>query len=222
VTVVKEKVVPILERLPVLDAQRQHLDWNADMIVMAFVVSRTGDIPRRQLGGTAKAQRMLAKLRDSLNEVAICINTMPLEAHEALDKQIAIARDRCKENEARGMYSWRDRVYNQLIFDDLALTMARCSEAARLSIAECPVQTSARKPRKNAAAAVTRRARDAYELLTGKRATVSTDAMQDGHPASGQFLELISELFEVLGIRASAEAQVRAALKEKRAPKEAT
>ena len=77
----KEKVIPVLTRLPILPEQRGRIEEMAIMIAVAFVVSRTGDIPRMQSGGTMKAARMLTKLRKNLDDVALCIHEMPSEAH---------------------------------------------------------------------------------------------------------------------------------------------
>ena len=70
------------------------------------------------------------------------------------------------------------------------------------------------KGRRHRAAAVTERAASTFEQLTGYRATVSVDP--HSHRSYGTFLEFLADVFRVLGIRASPEAQARAFLKEKR------
>jgi len=57
---------------------------------------------------------------------------------------------------------------------------------------------------------VARSAADSFARLTGRPPTVITPAL--GGKAGGPFLEFLHQVFEVLGIRASAESQARAAI----------
>jgi hypothetical protein len=71
----------------------------------------------------------------------------------------------------------------------------------------------AKGSRRHRAAAVTRIAAHSFEYLTGQSAAISVDPRT--HKAGGVFLNLLQQIFDALEIRASAEAQARALLKEK-------
>jgi hypothetical protein len=217
-TTPQEHILSVLKRLPVLEERRPDIEGLAFMINANYVFGGVNDIPRMRSGGTKKAERKLAELRDSLIAVARCIHSMPIEAHDALHVEVKAAYQRQKANEAKGSWRQSDRVFGPLIFDTFAIALAEATEKARLTIAATPNPINGRKPKKVAAGWVAWRAVEAFEHLTGKPATIVTD-IGHGHAAGGPFLKFLSELFEVLETNASPEAHGRAAIKEERGRK---
>jgi hypothetical protein len=74
------------------------------------------------------------------------------------------------------------------------------------------VRSAARtgRPKKQAAKAIAANAAANFELLTGRRATLSTPTA--GGKASGAFLDFLSEVFKILGVDASPESQAKVAI----------
>ncbi|OSQ46762.1 hypothetical protein [Marivita geojedonensis] len=68
------------------------------------------------------------------------------------------------------------------------------------------------QPKLRYAPAVTKILAKAYEEITGKRPTVSVNPIDS--KAYGPFFDLVSDIFLILGVDASAESQAKAAVKE--------
>ena len=204
--------MPVLARLPVLEEQKPLIESAALELATVYVLYGTQDAPRARFGGSRKAARLLAELRDQLFDVYNTIYTMPVEAHSAIGTERASAEEHRKKNEARGVHQISDRVPHPLNFAAGALALASAADSARLILIADPNPKRPGRPKKNAAIGITRRALYVYERLTGKRATVITKSYLNGHKSGGQFLEFLVDLFDALEIQASAEAQGRAAV----------
>lgn len=69
------------------------------------------------------------------------------------------------------------------------------------------------QPRKEVAFHIAMILAEEYHRATGKNPTIITDSYGFGHPASGNFINLIKNIFEIVSIKASPEAMARDAIK---------
>ena len=78
---------------------------------------------------------------------------------------------------------------------------------AKANLKSKPVKKRAGAPPHHRAAEVANRALGCYEALTGKPAGVTVDPYRDKNLRTGEFLDFLTDVFFVLGIRASPEYQ---------------
>ena len=122
--------------------------------------------------------------------------------------------------EAEWMFKKSLRHDGHIEFDAVFAAIEKSASAARTAAkfieSQPPTQRGA--PRSVVDAdAVARHCADAFEELTGRRATVSTNNVNNR--PSGGFYELVRDVFDVTGIGSSAERAARAVAKERRAQK---
>lgn len=212
-------ILPAVRRLPrqdgVSDDDVAAMAFNASVMLLPRVSS---DALRFRKVGTPKAASLLAELRDKLVQVAQAIDTLPIEGQAALNEAVKAIAARRVANEAKGQFSLRDHAPDPLAFAVTATVMAEATTAA-LDAVQAGPQTHGHKPPKRFAAAVADRAVLLFEQITGKTAGVTTDPVGAGHKAGGAFLAFVTDLFEVLGIDASPESQVRAAIARAKSPR---
>jgi hypothetical protein len=176
----RERVEAVMRQLSVLEASEGRVsDLSLDVVIAArgdYAVSR----------GDKAAIRALDTLIKELEKVRETLNTLPLEAEDALEKT--------------GGYSFAEGMTLE--------NFARVN-AAKEALEAKPVEKRAGRPELRLPAEVAREALHAYEVLTGKWAGVTTDTYKEGYPRSGEFLVFLTEIFEVLEITASPASQAK-------------
>jgi prefoldin subunit 5 len=184
----RERVEAVMRQLPVLEASENRIRALASEVGFAargdYAVSR----------GDKAAIRALDTLIKELEKVRETLNTLPLEAENALEKT--------------GGYSFAEGMTLE--------NFARVN-AAKEALEAKPVEKRAGRPELRLPAEVAREALHAYEVLTGKWAGVTTDAYKEGYPRSGEFLVFLTEIFEVLEITASPVSQAKKVAADKSA-----
>jgi len=86
---------------------------------------------------------------------------------------------------------------------------AQHAKIARDKLKAKPEKKRAGRPEERLAAEVSRAVLRAYEILTGKRAGITTSALEEGYPRSGEFLDFLTEIFKALEIQASPDSQAK-------------
>lgn len=209
----RDAIAEVLRGLPVREDRRKLIESNAFSLLISCAVANAWDVPRARKGGTKRAAKDLATLRDRLLRVCETIYTMPSEAHSALNAELA---EKDTQYESQGVASIACRsnqIKSLLAFGDDAFALSEEVEAARLAVLGHPESTRPGRPQKFAAARVTDHALAVYETLTGTCATVAVNA--DSSKASGPFLKFISELYSAIGVDASPESQAKAAIRRR-------
>jgi|GEM_PF-2886979 len=92
----------------------------------------------------------------------------------------------------------------------------RATTAAMLGGKQPKISTRG-APENGRATAATEILFSSYKRITGKDPRLTVDALKDGHPASGDFFQLVKTAFKELNIDASEEAYIRKVLGKRRA-----
>lgn len=210
---VEDKIRPVLQSLQVLPERADILDVQAGRLAIVYALYRTQDTPGRRRAGIPKASRELVALANDLVAVHNRITELPLEARNALERQVQRTRERRLANEAAGIHQRRDHVAAADIFAIESLALANAAmEAERDLVATAETAPTPSRPKKHAAARVAEEAAQVFERLTGRAATVADNYGQSGGP----FLQFVSALFEALDIQASPTSQAKKVQSERK------
>ena len=182
-----DRVTECLARLPLLDDRQDRVKVQAESLVLSAGFAAIKDIPAACVGGSAAVKRQLLKMV----KLAVALNNHIESMHR----------------DALAVIERLDVQHPFYLSNDLR-KLVRAVAAA--PIPEHPAPKGRRNKRQ--AAMVTAMAAAAYTDLTGKRVTISTR----GNKAGGAFVEFLGEAFKALDITASAEAQARSYLMEKK------
>ncbi len=192
----RAKVKEAMRRLPVLPEQQHMVDPLADRLVVFSVPVRVLDLPRTQPVGRDQALRELQtfiKLSDKLVDHLLC--GMHQTTLDAMGRAGAKALP-------LGMVKYLDD------HREIAIT-------APAELDKVPRIRKGAKPKRRAAA-VTRRAAECFEILTGRRPTVTVSQAR-GHPIRGSWVSFLAEVFAALDIKGRPAAQAKAYGKKKKA-----
>jgi hypothetical protein len=194
------QILPVVAKLEVPDDRRTQIEVHARALANECTRLFFQDHPDLRHSGNTKAGRHLMKFHKALIAVRKCISELPVEATDAIFK--ASAR---MTNPPPDLF----------FFDEDVMSLAGIADVAHRAVISDPSPTKPKKPSKYVARAVAEMARTAYEELTGERATVSTRSNIDGHPAYGNFLAFVGELFVAVRIEARPEHFARQASRAK-------
>ena len=209
-----DRVVRVLERLPVLEDHRPKIEKEALNIIVAYLSGDLQDQPRKRRVGTKKAARQLTELRDKLHAVDAAIGAMSWEADQVILTELVRNWQFTREIEIFGTTVSLDWAPHPRVLASDVQALIKVVEASLRTLISDPNPTHGTRPKKNAATGVARTAIEVYERLTGENATVITD--QRDNRAKGPFLDFIRELFAALDIEASPELRARAVLEDRR------
>jgi hypothetical protein len=190
-----EKVAGLLRRLPLKNGAEQHIP------MAALILVEWARLPRgRPTRGDKAAVRELAKVAKHLREALSVIENLSAEASYELGNVPLDANDVL-------LHSLRTR--------DVPRLVANLEKRALLAKEWLETKSSKRPARRpeNIAARLTAVALlGFYEEFTGNKATVTVYPNRD-NARGGMFVDLVADVFEVLGIRASPSSQAVAAIK---------
>ena len=186
----QDELVKILRNLKP-SAPEDELKRHAGCILMTNVFGAISDLPRAQKKGSATAKRELERVRDkaiALAQDLLGLHSEALRAFEAIEP--------------------RGQLHPLLLKKELA----RVAMAAQLACEGLPDTPSP----KGATPAIRKRhvtdiVCKVYEELTGRRPGRSTDPYDDGRP-SGPLHAFLRQVFTVLNIKGSPDAQLKAFL----------
>lgn len=205
-----------LRKLPIVDGNEKHLGGIELKLALAWGIGRTENKIGRQQRGTTASIRALGEFAKALVKTNNMLHRLPLEAQEALHVEKKALDVRKAERKLAGGFSWQDDLPELLYFDALVVNVAHAALRAAAALEAAPPSIG-HKPAKEGAAIVSKFALEAYELLTGKSATISTTAHKVQNRAGGPFMDFLKDVFNALGIEASVESQARAAIRAARA-----
>lgn len=176
-------LVEAMRKIRGADLAEANLPALADMILAAQADGRDDEQPRNRPSATGAAENELEKLHDLARRLAEHIETMRAPAISAVAAEGVILSQTA--NDLRGV-----------------------AEAARDAMSHVSGQSGATgRPPKAEAAAVTASAADAYQRISARRPTFTTDPQNSA--VSGDWPSFLGEVFKTLGIVASVASQVR-------------
>lgn len=203
----KDAILRILRRLPRRESKQDKLEREKELeglalvIVTGAAIGQVEEAQRLRPAGSSKAARMLEELREHLAAVVDCIETMPMEAHSALEAAREHSDDQRRTNEEVGVWRSSDRCPDPLAFSDAAFVLAAAVERAAQILAANP-DIAYGRPRKRSASEVTRAAALTFERLTGMKFAFAADG-------DGQASAFLEEVFAALDITANTEHRIR-------------
>jgi hypothetical protein len=172
--------------------QSELVQGRAEQLYFTLSMLRLNDLPRAQRNKRTNGRR------DELHAIAMLAGKLYDKIGSAKgDTLAAIDRTKTSKHPLR-------------LTDDLLALVDACCLALDDIATEVPHQSGARV--KAAAAGAADLLLDAYEKTTTTKATIRT---RDG-VAYGPFLDFLAEGFKIVGIRASAEAQGKAAIRRRK------
>jgi hypothetical protein len=192
----EEKVASILRSLPLKHGAEHHIS-----VAAALVVGWSRFPQGRPTRGDKAAIRELAKVARHLRDTLSVLEDLSVEASYELGK-VPIDINYVL------LHSLRPRDLPKLI-SDLEKRVLLAKELLEVK----PTKRSARRPKDLAAWFTTVALLGFYEEFTGKKATVTVDPTKERNTRGGRFVDLVSEVFKVLGLRASPSSQADAATK---------
>lgn len=185
-----QQVEGLMRQLPLLPERRGRTrDLACDLIAVARNYYRFAR-------GDKAAIRALHLLSEQLQKARHMINDLPAEAERVFD-------------EALGGIPFSEFEFERY---------AQHATNAKKRLEAKSVKKRGGRPESRAAFQVSRYALRAYETLTGKRAGITTNATERGHPRSGEFLNFLTGILKACDISASPASQAKKALAERASP----
>ena len=186
-----QRMEAIVRKLPISPEKEELASDAAELVVTSAYINE--EHPPR---GDKAAISSLGKLAKHFQAIVSCLQDLPQEAFQALFDEL--------DNSEIGFD------YEHRILALVALRDATVAAKARLEAKTTKKKGGA--PTKYRAANVAQIALGCYEALTSSSAGVTVHSIATGHPRSGEFLEFLTDVFDVLGIRASPSSQASQAI----------
>jgi hypothetical protein len=182
------EIADVLRTLPIKPDREREVHNLSLRLALASMSGAYREQPNVRLGGASRAKNDLSRFGELCYELGKHIQRMRLESHEVLKVRL------------------NDAIHPDALFVELS----RSIEAARCAYYSLPDDDESAprgRPEKHHAKEVTKHAAEAYESLTAKPATYTTD--WETSEIGGEFVHFLSRLFEVLHINASAKTQAK-------------
>jgi hypothetical protein len=205
---IASRVEPVLRSLSLRPEME---DFIHDMAVMLVWNGPTGEPPPAKTRGDKAAIRELDRLVKQIEAVQASVGDLSKEAGAALaaDWRYPLTTD---EEESHQDYTVLGSPIGRIILEGFKIHAIRAK--ARLEAKH--VKARAGRTIDVPLGTLSVLAMLIYETLTGKRATVTVDPTKRGNPRSGEFLDFLAALFNVMEIKASPQAQAVAAIRGSR------
>ena len=190
------RLIAAMERLPLRSGVAFDMGREATSLQISLTLARVNDLPAGS--DTTKkdgARRQLTQLADRIRQLHSEITSLSRDTRQAL-------RDAAREHPES---QWELPEIEALQID-LENTFNNTVRTLRLT----PHQPAkGGRPKIIGASIVADMARAKFEHLTGRAPTITVDPVSSA--AGGPFVTFLGDLFEIIGVNASAEAQARAA-----------